>query len=131
MAVTMLLFGTSAAASSMALHAAIDRLRKKWSLPAMNSVTAATSPGAVSVRSSAGARRLSSSDDAATLRLCTSSPMCSACAISGFSSMPPRLSSAAASAGASTAASQRSRSSTSGLLAPKRSTLPRPSLKLQ
>ena len=29
--------------------------------------------------------------DAAALRLCTSSPMCSACAISGFSSIPPDL----------------------------------------
>ena len=92
-AVTMLLFGTSAAASSMALHAAIDRLRKKWSLPAMNSIDRRDVGGAVSVRSSAGARRLSSSDEAATLRLCTSSPMCSACAISGFSSTPPKFSS--------------------------------------
>ena len=36
-AVTMLL-GTPCAASSIALHAAIERLRKKWSLPAMKSI---------------------------------------------------------------------------------------------
>jgi hypothetical protein len=129
-AVTSELPGTFAAASSIALQAAIDRLRKKWSLPAMNdSALAAVSRG-TAVSSSAGARRLNSSAVAAALRLWTSSPMFSACAISGISSMPPACARTARSAGASSRAIQRRRSMTSGPLAPKRSTLPSPSLKL-
>ena len=71
------------------------------------------------------------SEDAAALRLCTSSPICSACAISGFSSSGPSFASAAASAGASTSAIQCRRLITSGELAPKRSTLPSPSFRLE
>jgi hypothetical protein len=57
--------------------------------------------------------------------------MLSAWAISGLSSMAPLHARAARSAGATTPAIMRSRAITSGPLAPKRSTLPSPSLKLQ
>ena len=129
-AVTIELPGTPAAASSIALHAAIDRLRKKWSLPAMKASVAAAASRVTSASNSAGARRLKSSAVAAALRLCTSSPMLSACAISGFSSIGPVRASAARSVGARSLAIQRRRAITSGPLAPKRSTLPSPSLKL-
>ena len=75
--------------------------------------------------------RLMNNAVAAALRLCTSSPMFSAWAISGFSSIGPLRASAARSAGATSAAIMRSRSITAAPFAPKRSTLPRPSLKLQ
>ena len=126
-AVTMLLPATPCAASSMLLHAAMDRLRKVWSLPATKRTTRATrSPGRPD-STSAGSSFLMSSPLAAALRLWTSSPMCSACAMSGLSSTGPAAFRAAANAGPSTSAIQRNRSITSGLLAPKRSTLPSPS----
>jgi hypothetical protein len=56
--------------------------------------------------------------------------MLSACAISGFSSIGPDFASAARSAAATSRAMKRSRSITSRSFAPKRSTLPSPSLKL-
>ena len=56
--------------------------------------------------------------------------MCNACAIIGFNSTSPSTFNAAFNAGASSCVIQCRRSSTSRLLAPKRSTLPSPSLKL-
>jgi hypothetical protein len=97
----------------------------------MNCSVAAASARATSASNSAGAMRLKNSAVAAALRLCTSSPMLSACAISGFSSIGPLCANTARSVGAITAAIVRRRLMTSGPLAPKRSTLPRPSLKLQ
>ena len=55
----------------------------------MKPMAAATSSRLALERSIAGARRLSSSEVAAALRLWTSSPICSACAISGFTSIGP------------------------------------------
>ena len=86
------------------MHAAIDRLRKKWSLPAMNWIVAVASARATSASISAGAMRLMNSAVAAALRLWTSSPMLSACAISGFSSIAPVRASTAARVGATTPA---------------------------
>ena len=129
-ATTIELSGTFAAASSIALHAAIDRLRKKWSLPAMNASARAAASRGTGDSNIAGARRLNRSAVAAALRLWTSSPMLSACAINGINSMPPVCSSVARNTGARSPAIQRRRSITSGPLAPKRSTLPSPSLQL-
>ena len=61
----------------------------------------------------------------------TSSPMCSACAMSGLTGISPWISNALRRAGASTFAIHVRRAITSGLLAPKRSTLPRPSFRLE
>jgi hypothetical protein len=129
-AVTMLLPATPCAASSMLLHAAMEMFRKKWSLPAMNSITDAASAALAEDLRSAGTRRRMSSDDAATLRLCTSSPMWSACAMSGFNSISFRTSKAALRVGPRVFCIHPKRDSTSGPLAPKRSTLPRPSFRL-
>ncbi len=81
--------------------------------------------------SAAGTSFFRNSEEAAALRLWTSSPICSACAISGFSSSGPSLASAALSAGAMTPAIHCRRLITSGELAPKRSALPSPSFMLQ
>ena len=97
----------------------------------MKASVARASARVASASISAGAIRLMKSAVAATLRLWTSSPMLIACAISGFSSTGPVRASTARSVGATVAAIMRSRSITSGPLAPKRSTLPSPSLKLQ
>ena len=130
--VTMLLPGTPCAASDIDLHAAIEMLRKKWSLPATN-VERALDAGRCRASSPAApaSSRLNSRPEAAALRLCSSSPMCSACAISGFrfASASPRT--ATCMAVKNSVPSQRRRSITSGEFAPKRSTLPRPSLRLQ
>ena len=129
--VTRLLPGTPCAASDIDLHAAIERLRKKWSLPATNASARTTAPPSSLEPSSASVNRLNSSAGGAALRLCSSSPMCSACAISGLRSASASPRTATCIAAKNSVPSQRSRSSTSGEFAPKRSTLPRPSLTLQ
>ena len=63
------------------LAAAMPGLRKKWSLPSMKRSTSAALAGAASA-TTPGASSRSSSEVAARLRLCSSSPICSACAIS-------------------------------------------------
>ena len=73
---------------------------------------------------SARARR----DEAATFRWCISSPMRSACAMSGRRGMPPLRRSARPSNGPASSRSQARRSSTAASWAPKRRTRPRPSL---
>ena len=55
----------------------------------MNASAFAAASRGTDVSNIAGARRLNRSAVAAALRLWTSSPMLSACAISGISSMPP------------------------------------------
>ena len=57
-AVTIELPGTPAAASHIALHAAIERLRKKWSLPAMKAERAVAAARRVAVRAAAGGEAL-------------------------------------------------------------------------
>ena len=66
------------AASSVALPAAIDRFRKKWSLRSMNSKTSAARSRSGQVRTIAGVTARKNSDVPARLRLWHSSPMCSA-----------------------------------------------------
>lgn len=68
----MLLPATPCAASSMLLHAAIDRFRKVWSLAAMKRTTCATRSPGCPHSTNGGSRRLISSPLAAALRLCTS-----------------------------------------------------------
>ena len=97
----------------------------------MNVTASAIAPASNPECNAAGTIFFRNSEDAAALRLWTSSPICSACAISGLSSSGPSFASAAASAGASTSAIHRRRLITSGELAPKRSTLPRPSFMLE
>ena len=55
MATSSELFGMSRAASKDTLLAGMERLRKKWSLPLMNSRTAAAVSGSGAVRTTAGA----------------------------------------------------------------------------
>ena len=93
----------------------------------MNARLSRSLSGGTSACSAAGAKRLKNSDDAAALRLWHSSPMCSACAMSGFISTGPSFFRPACSTGPRTSAIHFRRSMTSLPLAPKRSTLPRPS----
>ena len=97
----------------------------------MKPATAAMSAVGAPEASSAGTSFFSKRPEAAALRLCTSSPMCSACAISGFNSTGPSTFNPAWSTGAITVPIHLSRSITSGPLAPKRSTLPSPSFMLE
>jgi hypothetical protein len=78
--------GTSSAASSATLQAAIDSGRNVRSLLASSSMVP-VSPG--EVRAIAGVSRLASSDEAAVCRQCNSSPIVSACCIRGLSGRPP------------------------------------------
>ena len=129
--VTMLLPGTPAAASVIDLHAAIEMFKKKWSLPATKARALRTASAATPESSSANVSRLNNSAEAAALRLCNSSPMCRAWAISGLRSGSASPRTATCMVSKNSPPSQRSRSSTSGELAPNRSTLPKPSLRLQ
>ena len=128
--VTMLLKGTLWAASDIDLQAAIETLRKKWSFPATNASARRTTPESRPQSMRASVSRLKMRPDAAALRLCSSSPMCRACAIKGFRSRSFIAPTAALIAVKNSPPSQRSRSTTSGEFAPKRRTLPRPSLRL-
>ena len=91
-----------------------------------SSTLAATSAGLV--RTSAGAIIRAKSEVEATFLLWHSSPIWSPCAVRFLRSTGPRARSAWPSAGASVSFIQRSRSRTSLLYAPKRRTLPSPSL---
>ena len=80
------------------------------------------------MRTKAGAIIRVKSEVEATFRLWHSSPIWSAWAVMALRSIGPCAASAVPRAGASVSAIQRSRSSTSVPKAPKRSTLPSPSL---
>ena len=97
----------------------------------MKSSAAAAASRGTSHAISAGASRLNRSEVAAALRLCSSSPMLSACAINGLSSIGPVRASAARNVGARASAMKRRRPITSRPCAPNRSTLPSPSFMLQ
>ncbi len=118
---------TSRHGSALALPAAMARLRKNWSFAATNAATRSSAPRSDAARARCGIRARAVSEDAATFRWCISSPMRTAWAMRARRSIPPPARMAAPRSGPASAASHRSRSITLASLAPKRSTLPRPS----
>ena len=130
-AVTRLLSGTPCAASAAAFAAPIARLRKNWSLLRVEEAHDAVQPVAVVAqrrrevgRDGAHEQRRRRRGCACVARRPSAGPGRSA----AFRSRPAASAMAARRAGASSSRIQRSRSSTSGCVAPKRSTLPMPSL---
>ena len=136
-AVTTVLWAMPWAASMIALHETIEKLRKNCELRATKSSAWCTwSCASRCPDGAASGTPICMKNNAveAALRLCTSSPISSACDWMALRSMPPLWSkpvrTAALSTGASTAAIHFSRCSTSGPLAPKRRQRPMPSLRL-
>ena len=113
-AVTRVDPGMPAAASPTSFPAGITRLRKKWSLPATNLATSAMSAAGRSEAISAGRISRRNINVPARFRLCPSSPICTIWPMIAVMSTGPVARTAAASAGPSTSAIQRSRVITSG-----------------
>ena len=103
-----------AAASPISLPAGITRLRKKWSLPATNLATSATSPGGRPESISAGRISRRNIRVPARLRLWPSSPICTIWPMMAVMSIGPAARTAIASAGPRMSAIHRSRVITSG-----------------
>ena len=116
-------------ASSINLHAAIETLRKKWSLFTIKSITCAMSEVGRVVRKNRGANSLNNKPVAAVLRLWTSSPMWRACAIIALISIFSPTASPVDRTSARFSCIHLRRSITSLLLAPNLSTLPSPSFR--
>ena len=107
-------------AAAFAAH--IDQARKNWSLSRVTRRMIGSRRAASGTAATSGAaRRRASSPVAAALRMCISSPMVKACAISAARSIGPSRSSTADKAGATASRIQRRPFSVSGPWAPKRS----------
>ncbi len=117
--------------SITALPIAMPMLRKNCSLPAMNARLRARVSASPAARAKCGASARKVSAEQATLRWCISSPMARPREMSGASSSPPKARSALPNSGPKSLRSQASRASTCASLAPKRITLPKPSLIMQ
>ena len=118
-------------ASIVHLQAGMEMFRKVWSLLLRKRRAASFSWLEKSVSSTPSVSSRNSRDVPALFRLWPSSPIWRIWAIMVLMSISPINSSAARSTGYSPDANQFSRSITSWSQAPKRSTLPKPSLKVQ
>jgi hypothetical protein len=117
-AVTTVLPGMPAAASPISFPAGITKFRKKWSLPATNRATSATSSGGRPAAISSGRISRRNIKVPARLRLWPSSPICTICPMMAVMSTGPAARTAIARAGPRTSAIHRSRVITSVEYAP-------------